>query len=499
MHDLLERMEKFGSPRIALVGDFMLDRYVYGQADRLSQEAPVPVLRALRNEYMAGGAGNVASALQALGAQAVCIGLVGQDEAGDELKALLTRTGAQISTLVRLGKYGTTVKTRYVGLAQHRNPQQLLRVDTDDPAAVSDTVRGTLRAAVKNELKHCKTVVLQDYDKGALSETNAPQIIADARKAGAAVIVDPAPIRDYRRYAGATLVKPNRYEAQIASGISITDEASLEHAAKQLVLAAELDAVAISLDKDGLYLYTRDGHGRQFAPPRPLSVYDITGAGDVLMATLAVALAEGCDLAQAAALANIAGGLAVERFGAVPIRKDEMIEELRRLSGLRGRKVRTRKQLTDELARRRRSGQRIVFTNGVFDLLHMGHLRYLRQARQLGDCLVVAINSDASARRLKGPRRPVIGEDERSEMLGALECVDYVTVFDEDTPKALLELLTPEILVKGGSTDQIVGRDIVTRYGGQVRKLDLVAGLSTTDIINRVLTSHNDPPGNKKR
>ncbi len=492
MHELLERLEKFGSPRVALVGDFMLDRYVYGQADRLSQEAPVPVLRALHSGTAAGGAGSVASQLRALGAKAVCIGPIGQDEAGDQLKELLAGAGAQISGLVRLAKFSTIIKTRYVGLAQHRNPQQLLRVDHEDPSAVSDTVRGTLRAAVRNELRQSRTVILQDYDKGALNESNAPQIIADARKAGATVIVDPAGIRDYRRYVGATLLKPNRYEAQLATGIPITDNESLERAARQIILAADLDAVAVSLDKDGVYLCTKDGQGRHFPPPRALAVYDITGAGDVLVAMLALAINEGCDLAQAVALGNVVAGMAVERFGAVPIAREEAIEELQRLSGLRGRKLRTRKQLADELARRRRAGQTIVFTNGVFDLLHMGHLRYLRQARQLGSCLVVAINSDTSARRLKGPRRPVIGQDERAEMLGALECVDFVTIFDEDTPKALLELLKPDILAKGGTTDKIVGREIVEKYSGQVRKLDLVAGLSTTEIIDRVLASHND-------
>ena len=492
MLNLIQRVEKFTSPRVVVVGDFMLDRYVYGNADRLSQEAPVPVLLALRSECLAGGAGNVASALLALGAGAVCVGLVGQDAEGNQLKTLLTSAGAKTAGLVSLSKYSTTVKTRYVGLPQHRNPQQLLRVDREEPSAVPESTRGTLRAAVRSSLGGGAVLVIQDYNKGAVSESNCPQIIADARKAGSKVIVDPAGIADYRRYRGATLLKPNRYEAQLATGITITDDASLERAAKHLIMATDAQAVAVSLDKDGVYLYTADGGGRTFAPPRALAVYDITGAGDVLVATLAVALAEGCELDQAVVLANIAGGLEVERFGAVPIGREELLEELKRLSGLRSGKIRTRKQLATELGRRRKSGERIVFTNGVFDLLHLGHLRYLCQARQLGSCLVVAINSDASARRLKGKARPVIGQQERAEMLAALECVDYVTVFEEDTPCPLLELLKPDILVKGGSTDEIVGHEIVERYGGQVRKLDLVAGLSTTEIINRVLSAHND-------
>ncbi len=490
MLDLIQRVEKFGSPAIVLVGDFMLDRYVYGNADRLSQEAPVPVLLALRSEHLAGGAGNVASALLALGAGAVCVGMIGSDAEGNELRSILTTAGAKTAGLVRPTKYATTVKTRYIGLAQHRNPQQLLRVDSEQPAAISDATRGTLRAAVRSAVGGAGVVVIQDYNKGAVSDGNCPEIIGHARKAGCKVIVDPAGISDYRRYRGATLVKPNRYEAQLATGITISDDESLTRAAKQIVMATEAEAVAISLDKEGVFLYTADGGGRRFAPPRALAVYDITGAGDVLVAALAVALAEGCDLDQAVILANIAGGLAVERFGAVPVRRDELLDELRRLAGLRSGKILARKQLAAELKRRRQAGQTVVFTNGVFDLLHLGHMRYLRQARQLGSCLVVALNSDAGARRLKGPTRPVIGEKERAEMLAAMEWVDYVTVFEEDTPRELLQALKPDILVKGGSTGEIVGREIVEGYGGQVRKLDLVAGLSTTEIIDRILSAH---------
>ena len=202
---------------------------------------------------------------------------------------------------------------------------------------------------------------------------------------------------------------------------------------------------------------------------------------------LALAMGAGCDLPGAVALANVAGGLAVERFGVVPVTRWEVIDELRSTVGLRGGKVVDRARLKDELARRRRRDQTVVFTNGCFDLLHVGHVRYLRQARELGTCLVVAINSDDSVRRLKGPGRPVIPADERAEMLGALECVDYVTIFDEDTPQALLGLLKPELLVKGGATPVVVGREIVEGYGGTVRTLELVDGLSTTDIINRVV------------
>jgi D-beta-D-heptose 7-phosphate kinase/D-beta-D-heptose 1-phosphate adenosyltransferase len=305
-------------------------------------------------------------------------------------------------------------------------------------------------------------------------------------------VVDPALIDDYRRYRGATLITPNRYEAALASGIKITDQASLEDAARQILLATDAEAAMITLDAEGIFLLTREGEGRRFAA-RPRTVYDGTGAGDAVLAAVAVAMASGCDFAQAAELANLAGGLEVERFGVVPITRDELIDELHRMIGLRGGKVVLRTQLAEQLARRRARGETVVFTNGCFDLLHMGHVRYLQEARELGSCLVVAINSDDSVQRLKGAGRPVIGQDERAQMLGALECVDYVTIFDEDTPIPLLELLKPEILVKGGTTADVVGREVAEAYGAKVLKLALVEGLSTTKIINKIVAQNETP------
>jgi D-beta-D-heptose 7-phosphate kinase/D-beta-D-heptose 1-phosphate adenosyltransferase len=486
MHQLIDRIEKFGQPRIVVLGDFMLDRYVYGDTERISPEAPVPVLKILRTESRTGGASNVASAVLALGGKVACVGVVGQDSAGEELSQMLSAAGAETSTLIRLRERPTTVKSRYVGLAQHRHAQQMLRVDEETSQPLTDAIRSTLRAAVRGQLAGAKVLALQDYDKGVLSDANTPQIIADARSAGVAVLVDPARVRDYRRYRGATLLKPNRYEAALASGVAITDDASLERAARELLLLADVEAVAITLDKEGAYLMTRGGEGRRLAT-RPRSVYDVTGAGDEVLAMLAMALAEKCPLEEAVMLSNVAGGLEVERFGVVPVTREEIVEELRHEIGLRGGKVLSRARLVEEVARRRRRGESIVFTNGCFDLLHMGHVRYLQQARELGSCLIVAINSDDSVRRLKGPARPVIGENERAEMLGSLECVDLVTVFDEDTPIPLLEAVRPDVLAKGGTTPVIVGRELVEGYGGKVTNLDLVAGLSTTQIIERIV------------
>jgi D-beta-D-heptose 7-phosphate kinase/D-beta-D-heptose 1-phosphate adenosyltransferase len=491
MEALVKTLGQFGSPRVMLVGDFMLDCWIYGHAERLSPEAPVPVLRKVRQEMMTGGASNIAPAITALGGKVVCIGVIGDDAGGEELGNLLMSSGADASRLIRRGDRPTTVKTRYVGLAQHRHAQQMFRLDEESVEPFGLDVHEVIRAAVRSELHSCEVLAIEDYNKGVLGQATTPQLIDDARRAGVPVIVDPALISDYRRYSGANLLTPNRFEAALASGIKITDHASTIRAAERIAAITRAQAVVITLDRDGALLYTVDGKSR-IIPTRARSVYDVSGAGDEVLAMLAVAIGEGCELDSAVALANVAGGLEVEQFGIVPISRDQVADELRKMVGLRTSKVVDRKTLIAELERRRQGGQDIVFTNGCFDLLHIGHVRYLQQARAQGSCLVVAINSDDSIRRLKGPERPIIGAEERAEMLGALECVDYVVVFDEDTPEALLTLLKPEKLVKGGSTAVVVGREIVEGYGGVVQTLQLVEGLSTTNIIDRIVNGPGD-------
>ncbi len=491
MHHLIEIVEGFSHPKIALVGDYMLDRYVSGDTERISPEAPVPVFRVLGRESRPGGSGSVAMNILTLGGKVSCIGVIGQDKAGEELMSILSVAGAETASLTRLRGRPTTLKQRLIGLAQHRHRQQILRMDEESSEPLPKSVAATLRASLRSAMVDCQAVAMEDYDKGIFSDSTMPQLIADARSAGLPVIVDPARIGDYRRYRGATLLTPNRYEAALASGVEITDADSLERAARQIIQTTDAQAVMITLDKDGVYLARSGGEG-VIVPTRPRAVYDVAGAGDAVLAMLAVAVAGGCEADDAVALANIAGGLEVERFGVVPITADEVLDELRRMVGLRGGKVISQKRLAREVARRRRSGETIVFTNGCFDLLHAGHVRYLRQARELGSCLIVAINSDDSVRRLKGPDRPVIGEDERAEMLGALECVDYVTIFAEDTPEPLLEMIKPDILAKGGTTPVVVGAEIVEAYGGKVLTLDMVEGASTTEIINRIVNTTDD-------
>ncbi|HUS91745.1 MAG TPA: D-glycero-beta-D-manno-heptose 1-phosphate adenylyltransferase [Phycisphaerae bacterium] len=487
----MESLAGFGSPRVALLGDFMLDRYVYGDVERISPEAPVPVLKVVRTELRAGGAGNVASAVLALGGKVACIGVRGSDPEGEDLANLLVSAGAETHTLLRLPPWRTIIKTRYVGLAQHRNEQQTLRVDHDPTGPIPANVQVSLLSAVRGEARSCGVLAIQDHDKGLVTDETGPSLIAAGVEAGAKVMVDPARTRDYRRYVGATVLMPNRYEATMATGIAITDDASLAAAAKRILDVTGAEAVLVTLDREGSFLLTRGGARQRFGT-RSRAVSDVTGAGDEVLAMVCLAVAAGCDYERAVQLANVAGGLEVERFGVVPIRRQEVMEELRRMAGLRGRKVVSRGELVEEVARMRQRGGRVVFTNGCFDLLHMGHVRYLQQARELGSCLIVAINSDGSVRRLKGPSRPIIGAEERADMLGSLECVDYVTIFDEDTPIALLELLRPDVLAKGGTTAQVVGRELVEGYGGTVLTLDEISGLSTTQIIERIVEAHGE-------
>jgi D-beta-D-heptose 7-phosphate kinase/D-beta-D-heptose 1-phosphate adenosyltransferase len=487
MHRLMERLEQFGTPAVALVGDFMLDRYVYGDAERMSQEAPVPVLRVRtdRTEQRVGGAGNVAVALRGLGVGVSCLGALGDDRPGAEVLAMLADCGAETAGVIRTGDRPTSRKTRYVGLAQHRHPQHIIRVDEEDGQPLSSDTQAGLQTALEAQLPNVDVVALEDYNKGVLTDDATPQLIASARSAGKPVLVDPALLEDYSRYRGATLLTPNRYEASVASGVEIVDEDSLAEAGRRLLETTRAEAVMITLDREGMAIASVDGLRRVWHA-QPRSVYDITGAGDMVLAVLSLAVAEGCGLEEAAQLANVAGGLEVERFGVVPVSREEMLQEIGRQVGLRGSKTLPAGLLAAELERRRARGEAVVLTNGCFDLLHVGHVKFLQQAREQGSCLVVAINSDDSVRRVKGEGRPVLDVQQRQEILAAMECVDYVTVFQEDTPLGLVELLKPDVLVKGSVTTDVIGRELVEAYGGQVVTTPPLEGVSTSEIISRI-------------
>ena len=484
---LLKVVTSLGSPRVLVVGDYMLDVYVYGDAQRISPEAPVPILKIRDTRRSCGGAASVVMDVAALGAKPICLGVVGNDENGQILRDLLAQAGGDTEGLLVSDDRPTTTKTRLVGLAQHRHQQQLFRVDNESCAALPDPMGRRLLEIYRRQIETAEAVCLQDYNKGLLTAGLCRQMIELARQAGKPVLVDPALGADYvGKYQRATLITPNRQETATAVGFEIATVQDYAKAADRLCQDLQLDAVVITLDKEGAYLKTADS--QQLVSTRPRQVYDVTGAGDEVLAMLAVALAVHCDYPTAVQLANIAGGIEVEKFGVATVTVEEIVRDI--LAQTRGKdgKVRTLDALLPELEGHHRQKATIVFTNGCFDVLHRGHIEYLRFCRQQGDVVVVGLNSDASVRAIKGPSRPINGQDDRAAILAALESVDYVPVFDEPDPLALIQKVRPDVLVKGQDWQHkgVVGADVVKAYGGRVILAPLVQGRSSTATIERM-------------
>jgi D-beta-D-heptose 7-phosphate kinase / D-beta-D-heptose 1-phosphate adenosyltransferase len=459
---------------VLVVGDVMLDRYWVGSARRVSQEAPVPVVEVERTEDRPGGAANVALNVASLGARCTLIGVVGDDAAAASLRAVLGAAGVTCDFVERAG-WPTTLKLRVVS-----QNQQLLRTDFEQP--LPDAVSAEIRARMMAHLAEATTLVLEDYDKGALDDPRS--LIEAAAEAGVPVVVDPKR-KPFAWYAGADLLKPNLDEFRAAAGPFVDDD-GLVALAEAVCLEHRFGALVVTRGGRGMTVVARDGRHRH-VPARPVEVYDVTGAGDTAAAALAVTRSLGWDPLDCAQLANVASGIAVGKPGTVAVSGPELAMALEAMPRS-DRGILSRAQLLDAVTQARGRGERIVFTNGCFDILHAGHVAYLEEARALGDRLVVAVNDDASVHRLKGAGRPVNALDRRLRVLSGLAAVDWVVGFAEDTPVALLEALRPDVLVKGGdySADQVVGAELVLGYGGDVRVLGLVADLSTTAIVQRI-------------
>lgn len=474
----------------------MLDRYLYGNAERLSPEAPVPVLHYQKEETRLGGAGGVAANLATLGAKVRVIGVVGTDDAGRTVREKLIECGASTDALIESPGRPTVCKTRLIGLAQHRHPQQMMRLDYEEPTPLPGALAGAVVDAIASALDGAQMLCIEDYNKGILTSEVGQKIISLARERGVPVIVDPSAISDYTRYHNATALKLNRLETEKASGLPVRTPEQFAPAAERLLERVGLEAVVITLDKSGSYLATRDG-ARRWLKTRARQVYDVTGAGDMVLAMLAMARAAGASWVEAVALANVAGGLEVERFGSVPVTRQEIIQELLSEAHEHLGKQRTLEQLKTELQHHRASGKRVVFTNGCFDLIHFGHVKYFQFARKQGDLLVVGVNTDSSIRRLKGSKRPIINEHDRMNVLEELESIDYLVAFDDDTPLRLIGEIKPDVLVKGADyrKEQVVGWDVVEAYGGQVALAPLVDGRSTSAVIGRILDAYGKDAG----
>jgi D-beta-D-heptose 7-phosphate kinase / D-beta-D-heptose 1-phosphate adenosyltransferase len=485
-HDLIRRVETLGNPRVAVVGDLILDRYIWGYAERISQEAPVPLLRADQREHRLGGAASVATMLRALGAQVRLAGGVGRDAEATLVRRMLTEQGIDDQLVLALDDRPTTLKERYIGRAQDRHPQQMIRVDYETRDPISAEVEAQMHVALQAALEWAQVVLISDYGKGVCTPTLLRALITAAHALGKKVIADPIRSPDYSCYFEVDCMTPNRLEAQLATGLSISRPEDALLVGQRLIKSLQMEAILITLDRDGMALVRSDGHA-ELLPTRPRQVYDITGAGDMVLAVVGLCLASGADYDEAAALGNVAGGLEVEKFGVALLTRDEIRRDLIAHHRPEASKVLARDQLSAEVERRRGAGQRIVFTNGCFDLLHPGHVRLLRQAAALGEFLVIGLNSDSSVRRLKGPSRPINPAEARAEVLSALEAVGAITVFDEDTPLELITAIRPEILVKGGDyrPEEVVGRAEVEAAGGRLVLIPLVEGHSTTTMVRR--------------
>ena len=486
---LLRVLDRFGRQRILLVGDVMLDRYLYGDAERISPESPVPVLRVVNREQRLGGAGCVAANLAALNAGRVALfGAIGSDEAGNQVLAMMAELGIDTAGMVQLPNRPTTCKTRVIGLAQRRHRQQMLRIDEEASCPLASDVLASLheRVLAGVDAAAFDAILVEDYNKGLITSSFMQRLTARARAAGIPVLVDPAAIDDYSRYSGATLITPNRAELLKACGKRVEGLEAIGREAQVLRAKLRLDWVVATLDKEGSLLVGSDTV--EHAPSRPRDVYDNTGAGDAVLAMLGMALPAGASPLEAAHLANVAGGLEVEKFGATPVRWDEVVGDLMNELRKRGRKIVDERRLEILLTRHRLTGKKVVFTNGCFDLLHVGHVDLLRFCKECGDIVVVGLNSDKSVQLNKGPSRPVLNEQERAHLLEAIEYVDYVVIFDGIDPHPLIEKVRPDILVKGQdyTGKWVCGQEFVEGYGGQVRLAPLRTGYSTTNVIQRI-------------
>ena len=484
VHALLERIEH-GWPelRVLVVGDLMLDRYIRGEVARISPEAPVPVVRATHQSEQPGGAANVAMNLARLGAQVTVIGFTGEDENERALKALLEREGIE-SVFLADAAFPTITKLRILG-----GSQQMLRLDSERVGARPAEHAERLLGAVEAQMDRCQAVILSDYAKGVLTAETCQPMVQAARRRGIPVLVDPKSV-DFARYRGATTICPNLGELTAAIR-SRTPEAPVEleamlEAGRRMVGELELDFLTATLSEKGIALVGRESI--EIDPAKARQVFDVSGAGDTAIAVLTLALTSGMDAFTSVQLANLAAGIVVGKVGTVPVERHELLAALNPAISLHAaEKIVSREELRTRVASWRACGERVAFTNGCFDLLHVGHITVLEQSRLTADRLIVAINSDASVKRLKGETRPIVGERERARVLSALGCVDAVVIFDEPTPLELIVAARPDVLVKGGdyTPETVVGATEMATWGGHVRIVPTVEGHSTTGLIAR--------------
>ncbi|MEA1920845.1 MAG: D-glycero-beta-D-manno-heptose-7-phosphate kinase, partial [Campylobacterota bacterium] len=450
---------------------------LWGGCERISPEAPVQVVDIAKETTVLGGAGNVINNLVTLGATVSVAGVIGSDENGDELLSMLHKIGVNTKALVVQDDRKTSKKSRVIAANQ-----QILRYDQESKNAISETSVRDILKVLESAMNDFDIIILSDYGKGVLTESLAQGIITEAREKAKKVLVDPKGI-EYSKYRGAHLLTPNKKEAIEATGIDIKDDTTLEAALLWLKKECELDRSMITLSEDGIGIYD-DGGVKRF-PTVAREVFDVTGAGDTVIASLAFALSGGMSIDEAAKFSNLAAGVVVGKIGSATVTLDEIVTYESSLHQSNSNAhIKSFNEIDHIVNYCRSNGNRIVFTNGCFDILHVGHVKYLQEAKSYGDILIVGLNSDASVRELKGPTRPVNSEDDRAYILAALDAVDYVVKFGDDTPYELIKMIAPDVLVKGGDYE---GKEVVgTEFAGELRLVDFVDGKSTTKTIARI-------------
>jgi D-beta-D-heptose 7-phosphate kinase/D-beta-D-heptose 1-phosphate adenosyltransferase len=483
---LIETVRRFtGSQKLVLViGDLMLDRYLMGNVNRISPEAPVPVVLLNHSEQRAGGAANVAANLSGLGINTQIIGCIGDDDSGYALKRIIKDAGIQIDNVMTSTLRPTVSKTRVMS-----SNQQIVRIDDESSSAFTTEETAQLLRHVTEALKSKPAmVILSDYAKGVLSGSTCKTIITQCKQLGIPVIADPKG-RDYSKYLGATALTPNKKETAEACGVAPHETEALLVAAQQLKNKLALDFLAVTRGEEGISFI--DANHTEHIPATAKKVFDVSGAGDTVIATLAAGLVHDLNPHDALQLANIAAGIVVGKVGTVPVSQSELLKTLVSEDGQsQADKICDKHQLLELVSHWKANKQKIVFTNGCFDLLHAGHVTYLEAARKTGDKLILGLNTDRSVSALKGPTRPVIHEQDRARVLAALASVDAVILFDEDTPLSLIDAIRPDVIVKGDdyTEEQVVGGKEVKSWGGSVKLIPLVQGRSTSNIIKKLGT-----------
>jgi D-beta-D-heptose 7-phosphate kinase/D-beta-D-heptose 1-phosphate adenosyltransferase len=477
----------FSGVKILCVGDVMLDSFIYGDVERISPEAPVPVIRVRSRKTMLGGAGNVANNIASLGGEAILIGLVGHDESGDKLRQKVAAVPGITPALVESPVRPTICKTRFLAAQQ-----QVVRTDEESALPLQESELALLLEALESAIQGAQAVILSDYGKGVLADEVIRTAVARSRAAGIPVFVDPKS-NDFARYLGATCITPNLKELSAAARLPVGTELEIAAAARKVMAEAQCAAILATRSEKGMMLVEATGEIHS-VPAHAREVFDVSGAGDTVIATMALAHASGLSLTQATRISNAAAGVVVSKIGTATVEPAELVRELSdNENGAAGGQsvIRSHAEAAAIVERWKQQGLTVGFTNGVFDILHAGHVTLLAMARRGCDRLVVALNSDASVRRLKGPTRPVNGLEQRCQVMAAIRHVDCIVSFEEDTPLEVIRKLMPDVLIKGADykVEDVVGGDIVQAAGGRVLLCDLVTGQSTTGIVQRIRES----------